>query len=54
VTTTTFACTKDPYGNCYVAEEACPSNLYNQTVQGADGSITCTQIGVSDWQWEYS
>ena len=54
VTTTTFSCTRDAYGNCYVAEENCPSNLYNETVEGTDGPMTCTQISGSDWQWEYS
>jgi len=51
---TTNPCTKDPYGNCYIAEETCPSNLYNQTVEGADGQMTCEQISGADWQWEYS
>ena len=54
VTTTTFGCTKDADGDCYYAEETCPSNFYNQTVAGADGPITCTQIGVDDWRWVYT
>lgn len=53
-TTTTDACTRNAYGDCYVAEEPCPSNLYNDTVEGADGPMTCVQISPGYWQWEYS
>lgn len=53
VTTTTYGCYKDADGNCVQAEELCPSDLYNQTVAGAEGPITCTKVnGV--WEWEYS
>ena len=44
------ACLIDSEGKCYQADEYCPAARRGQTVEGADGPITC--VDVDGWRWE--